>query len=282
MKTKHLIVVGDARRMHELEDNSIQLIVTSPPYFNVKDYGNAKENVGAINNYLGYIQAVSEVFKECYRILENGRCICVNVSDIISAKQKYPIPFHLVPILERAGFQYRDDIIWKKPSGVGQNAGSGAAKRFGVFIQNPYPMYYYPNNIYEHLLIFRKGSFDYKQFSSEEKQQAKLDLEFAKEHWNSDVWEFTPETKGKSKEKHPAMFPEELPEAVIKLFTYEGERVLDPFLGSGTTMKVARKLNRFSVGYEINPSYLQFIRQKVGFNDDAEDVRVIFRSEVKK
>lgn len=275
MQTKHLVVIGDCRNMAEVGDSSIQLIVTSPPYFNVKDYG--IDNIGSINEYEIYLKMMYQVFKECYRVLEDGRYICVNICDIISGSKKYPIPCHYVGLLQKTGFEYRDDIIWKKPKG-GSKYSSGAMKRFGTLIQNPYPMYYHPNNIYEHILVFRKGKFDYKKISKEEKKLAKLDIEYIKCRWNSDIWEMNPETKNAyTKDTHPAMFPEELPEALIKLYTYEGETVLDPFLGSGTTSKVAKILNRNSVGYEINEDYLGIIKSKIGFGRHSPLFKVIRR-----
>lgn len=257
---KHLIVIGDSRRMKEVNDNSVNLIVTSPPYFNVKDYG--VQNIGSTNDYFEYLKMMQSVFDECYRVLSPGRYICVNISDVISGQEKYPIPAQYVHLLQRAGFTYREDIIWKKPNGVGAN-GDGAGKRFGVFVQHPYPMYYFPNSVFEHILVFRKGKFDYKKVSEEDKQQAEIDLEEAKTRWSSDIWEMHPETKNQyNRDSHPAMFPEELPEAFIRLYTYPGEVVLDPFLGSGTTTKVAKQLGRKSIGYEINRQFLPLIRRK--------------------
>jgi len=274
---KHMVVIGDCRNMAEVEDGSVQLIVTSPPYFNVKNYG--VDNLGSIQEYGIYLKAMRQVFSECYRVLEEGRYCCINVSDIISGEKKYPIPSHYVGLLQRAGFEYRDDILWKKPTGIGSKAGGGSGKRFGTLIQNPFPMYYYPNNIYEHILVFRKGKFDFKSVSDVEKKKARLDIEEAKKRWSCDIWEMVPEIKNKyTKDTHPAMFPEELPEALIRLYTYPGETVLDPFLGSGTTTKVSRQLERGSIGYEINPAYLPIIRQKAGFRDGDPDFQVINRS----
>ncbi|HIG98260.1 TPA: site-specific DNA-methyltransferase [Candidatus Woesearchaeota archaeon] len=139
MDPKHLVVIGDSRRMAEVPDDSVQLIVTSPPYFDVKDYG--QENIGSLDDFSEYLEEMQLVFKECHRVLENGRYICVNICDIISHKYKYPIPAHYVLLLQRAGFEYREDIIWRKPSGVGANGAGGAAKRFGVFIQHPYHLF---------------------------------------------------------------------------------------------------------------------------------------------
>ncbi len=274
---KHAVIFGNSQEMRELQNQSIQLIVTSPPYFDVKDYGHPKDNIGAISSYDDYLAAVRKVFTECYRVLEDGRYCCVNVSDIISDKHKYPIPAHYVSTLEEIGFTYRDDIIWKKPDGVGANSGGGAAKRFGVFIQNPYPMYYYPNNVYEHILIFRKGKFDFKKLSMKKTDQARIDVADAKEYLNCDVWEFTPQHNNCS--DHPAMFPAILPETLIKLFTYREETVLDPFLGSGTTTRAARKLGRNSVGYEINQDYLGIIKSKVGYSEDPDSFEIIIRGD---
>jgi DNA modification methylase len=209
MGARHIVIFGDSRRMVEIADESVQLVVTSPPYFNVKDYGT--NNIGDIDDYWEYLHEMKKVFEECYQVLETGRYLCVNICDIISNKQKYPIPAHYIWMLETLGFEYRDDIIWKKPKGVGANSKGGAAKRFGVFIQNPYPMYYFPNNIYEHILVFRKGKFDYKKVPKARKVAASLDVEMVKNLWSSDVWEFNPEIKNQyTKDSHPAMFPAEL------------------------------------------------------------------------
>jgi len=264
------VVIGDSRNMAEIKDGSIQLIVTSPPYFNVKDYG--MENIGSINEYAAYLRAMYQIFGECYRVLDDGRYICVNISDIISGEKKYPIPCHFVGILQKSGFEYREDILWKKPSGL------GSSKRFGVLIQHPYPMYYYPNNLYEHILVFRKGKFDFKRISKEERKASKIDLEYARTHWSNDVWEMVPEIKNQhNKDDHPAMFPIALPEALIRLYTYEGENCLDPFLGSGTSLRAARNLGRNSIGYEINPAYLEVIKSKIGFRKGNPEFEIINR-----
>lgn len=163
MKTKHMVVIGDAYNMAELDNEAVQLVVTSPPYFNVKDYGT--DNIGSINDYGAYLKSLRQVFQECYRVLAKGRYICVNISDVTSNKKKYAIPAHCMSILHRTGFKYIDNIIWKKPSARNRNGCSGSSRRFGTFIQHPYPMYYYPNNTYEHILIFRKGDFDFKSIN---------------------------------------------------------------------------------------------------------------------
>lgn len=267
----HLVVIGDSFSMAELKNNSVQLIVTSPPYFNVKNYG--IENVGSIDSYFCYLKSLRQIFEECYRVLEDGRYICINVSDVISGKGKYNIPAHCMSILQRAGFKYIDDIIWKKPFGRRKGKCSGASKRFGVLVQHPYPMYYYPNVVYEHILVFRKGDFNFKKITKEQKKSSRVNLKHAKKHWSTNIWEMMPETRT----NHPAMFPEILPKSLIQLYSFKGETVLDPFLGSGTTMKAAKVLERNSVGYEINEEYLEVIKQKTGFYSDPESFKIIIK-----
>ena len=212
-----------------------------------------------------------QIFHECYRVLADGRYICVNISDVTSGKGKYPIPAHCVGLLQRAGFKYIDDIIWKKPAGRKAGNCSGASKRFGVLIQHPYPMYYYPNIVTEHILVFRKGDFDFKSIPQAEKEKSKIDMKYAMQHWSTNVWEMMAETRT----NHPAMFPEALPKSLIQLYSYKGETVLDPFLGSGTTIKAAKSLGRNSVGYEINKAYLDSIKAKIGYHEDLASFRII-------
>ncbi|MBI5046514.1 site-specific DNA-methyltransferase [Candidatus Micrarchaeota archaeon] len=271
MKSKHMVVIGDAYNMAELDDESIQLVVTSPPYFNVKDYGT--ENIGSIDSYASYLKSLRQVFEECYRVLAKGRYACINISDIISDRRKYPLHAHCISILQRCGFKYVDNIIWKKPSGRKNGICSGASKRFGLLIQHPYPMYYYPNNTYEHILVFRKGDFDYKTLTHDVKEDSKINIRYARLHWNTDIWEMMPETR----KGHPAMFPEQLPEALIRLYTYKGEAVLDPFLGSGTTSAVAKRLSRSSIGYEINEAYLDLIKRKTGYHQDPHSFEILIK-----
>ncbi len=269
--TRHQIVIGDAFNMAELDDESIQLVVTSPPYFNVKDYGT--ENIGSIDSYAEYLRSLRQVFQECYRVLAKGRYACVNISDVHSGGKKYPIHAHCISILQRCGFKYVDNIIWKKPAGRSSRACSGSAKRFGTLIQHPYPMYYYPNNTYEHILVFRKGDFDYKTITHDQKEDSKIDIQYARLHWNTDIWEMMPETR----KNHPAMFPEALPKALIQLYSFKEEAVLDPFLGSGTTMRAAKLLDRSCIGYEINEDYLGIIKSKVEYFKDPYSFEILIK-----
>ena len=258
MKTKHKVIFGNCMSMEELSDESIHLIVTSPPYFNAPfDYQDLFENY---NQYLGVLRRVA---KESYRVLKQGRIFALNIDDMLVDGVKYPIVADVIKIFQNIGFRYRDRIIWKKPDGYLR-----ISKRSGVLLKNPYPMYFYPDNLLESIIIFQKGKFNYHSISHNTRKLSEINIkEFQEKKWYKTLWEMTNVLPGSSLEKNIAAFPEELPYRIIKLFSYVGETVLDPFLGSGTTMKIARKLNRNSIGFEIIKDLEKVIRIKTGFND---------------
>lgn len=247
--------------MSEISDSSIHLIVTSPPYYNAPfDYD------GLFTNYEQYIGVLKRFAKESFRVLSEGRIVALNIDDMLVNGTKYPIVADATKIFQDSGFRYRDRIIWKKPDGYLR-----ISKRSGVILQNPFPMYYYPDNLLESIVIFQKGKFDYRSISSEIRELSKIDIkEFQNNNWHKTLWEITNVLPGSVLEKNVAAFPEELPYRIIKLYSYVGETVLDPFLGSGTTIKVARLLRRNSVGIEIIRDLEKVIRRKTGFDTSPE------------
>lgn len=253
--TTHRVIIGSSESMKELDNESIQLVVTSPPYFNAPyDY---KDLFSTYENYLELLQKVSV---ELYRVLSKGRIVALNIDDMLVDGKKFPIVADATKIFQEAGFNYRDRIIWKKPDGYLR-----ISRRSGVILQNPYPMYFYPDNLLESILIFQKGKFDYKSINKQVREESIIDkAEFQKNKWYSTLWEITNVLPNSKLEKNIAAFPDELPYRIIKLFSYKGETVLDPFLGSGTTMKIARKLGRSSVGFEVNKELIPVIKAKVG------------------
>lgn len=253
--TFHKIIIGNCINMTDIADKSIQLVVTSPPYFNAPyDYKNY------FISYNEYLNMMEQTAKELYRVLQNGRIVALNIDDMLVNGEKFPIVADVTKIFINTGFKYRDRIIWKKPDGYVR-----ISRRSGVLIQHPYPMYYYPDNITESILIFQKGVFDYYSISNEVKELSKIDIEeFNEKKIYMSLWEMINVLPNSKLEKNVAAFPEELPYRLIKLFSYTGETVLDPFVGSGTTMKVARDLNRNSIGIEIKKSLLPIIQKKIG------------------
>jgi DNA modification methylase len=275
MKTFHKLIFGDSENMKELDNNSVHLVVTSPPYFNAPfDYPDL------FPSYDTYLDKMTKVAREIKRVLCPGRIACIVCDDILIEGKKFPIVADLTKIFIKEGFDYRDKIIWIKPEGYIR-----ISRRSGVVLQNPYPMYFYPDNIQETILIFQKGKFDYKSIPDEMREKSKIDiLEYKDKKWYLNVWKIVNVLPLKNRlETGIAAFPEEIPYRLIKLFSYVGETVLDPFMGSGTTNKVAAMLKRNSVGYEIDLELLEVVKEKIGLkkNPIFYDVEIIVRDDAK-
>lgn len=151
-KTHHKLIFGDSENMHELQDESVQLVVTSPPYFNAPfDYPDL------FPSYEEYLDKMAKVAKELKRVVAQGRIVCIVCDDTLVRGQKCPVVADITKIYVNEGFSYRDRITWIKPEGYIR-----ISRRSGVILQHPYPMYFYPDNIQESILIFQKGRFDYK------------------------------------------------------------------------------------------------------------------------
>jgi len=265
--------------MEEIPNESVHVMITSPPYFNAPfDYKSLFKNYG---QYLGVLRRFA---RETYRVLHEGRVTVLNIDDMLIDGEKFPIVADAIKIFLDSGFRYRDRIIWKKPDGYLR-----ISRRSGVILQNPYPMYFYPDNLLESIIIFQKGKFNYRSISKEIREASKVDIkEFSGKKWYMTLWEINNVMPGSALEKDIAAFPEELPYRAIKLFSYKGEIVLDPFVGSGTTMKVARDLERNSIGIEIKKSLVPVIKEKLGFNgqdsllsNKNDKLEVIYRNTTK-
>jgi len=259
MNTNHRIIIGDSREMAELADKSVHLIITSPPYWQLKDYGTL-DQIGFNDSYEDYINNLNLVWSECYRVLYDGCRLCINIGDQFARSVYYgrykviPIRTEIIKFCETLGFDYMGAIIWQKPTTMNT---TGGATIMGSF---PYPRNGIIKIDYEFILVFKKPGNSLK-VSKDIKEQSKL----SKEEWNeyfSGHWNFN----GEKQIQHLAMFPEELPKRLIKMFSFVDDTVLDPFLGSGTTILAAKHLNRNSIGYEINAEFLPIIEEKVGIN----------------
>jgi modification methylase len=257
MGTHHKLIIGNCMEMKEIPDKSVHLAVTSPPYFNAPfDYKDL------FKNYDQYLDVLRNMAKESFRVLDDGRIFVLNIDDMLVNGDKFPIVADAIKIFQEAGFRYRDRLVWKKPDGYLR-----ISRRSGVILQNPYPMYFYPDNLLESIIIFQKGKFDYKSISTEVREKSKVDTkEIQDNRWYMTLWEMNNVMPGSVLEKDIAAFPEQLPYRAIKLFSYADETVLDPFAGSGTTMKMARQLERNSIGIEIKKSLIPTIKKKVGFD----------------
>ena len=259
MKTTHKIITGDSRQMNLLPDRSVHLVITSPPYWQLKDYG-TDDQIGYHETYESYINNLNLVWKECHRVLQPGCRLCINIGDQFARSVYYgrykviPIRTEIIKFCEIIGFDYMGAVIWQK---VTTTNTTGGATIMGSF---PYPRNGILKLDYEFILLFKKQGISPKPTQLQKDRSA-----MTKEEWNtyfSGHWYFS----GAKQEGHIAMFPEELPARLIKMFAFAGDTVLDPFLGSGTTSLAARNLNRNSIGYEINPDYLPVIKAKLNAN----------------
>lgn len=254
--------------MTELEDNSVHLIVTSPPYWQLKDYGNA-EQIGFNDSYEAYINNLNLVWSECFRVLHEGCRLCVNVGDQFARAAYYgrykviPIHSEIIRFCEGAGFDFMGQIIWQKSTTMNT---SGGGVVMGSF---PFPRNGIVKLDFEYILLFKKRG-NAPTPSAEQKAHSQM----TREEWNtffSGHWHFN----GAKQDRHLAMFPEELPRRLIKMFSFEGDVVLDPFLGSGTTALAAKNLQRNSIGYEINENFIPLIREKIGGNTLLENSETV-------
>jgi DNA modification methylase len=254
---KHKIFIADSRSMREVPDESVHLVITSPPYWQLKDYDSVRQ-IGFHDTYEEYINNLNLVWKECHRVLHDGCRMCINIGDQFARSVYYgrykviPIRTEIIKFCESIGFDYMGAVIWQKVTTCNTTG--------GATIMGSYP---YPRNgiikiDYEFILLFKKPG-DPPLVNKAAKEQSKLSVEEWNEYF-AGHWNFP----GEKQDKHLAMFPEELPRRLIRMFSFVGETVLDPFLGSGTTSLAAKRLQRHSIGYEINGSFLPVIRKKIG------------------
>jgi len=264
----------DSRKMKELPDNSIQLIVTSPPYFNIKDYSldghqknkkteKEKGQIGDISDYKKYINEMALVWKECERVLKPNGKMVINTPLMPMLKKNLDTHYnrHIFDInsdieksvLEKTNLYLLDLYIWNR---------TNPSKRL-MFGSYPYPRNFYAQNTIEFITVYVKDGIPEKKYTKENKEKSKLTqkewVEFTKQIWNIPI----PGKGDLAFGEHAAIMPEEIIRRCVKLFTFVDEVVLDPFTGSGTTLKVAKQEKRNFVGYEISKSYEKIIDLKI-------------------
>jgi len=252
------IYYKSSETMEEILDDSIQLIITSPPYGKIKDYG-SQNQIGYIGTFDDYFKRLKRVWSECYRVLEPQCRMVINIGDQYLRTSDYgryrvlSIASKIITDCLDLGFDFLGDIIWQKISTTNT---TGGCSLMGSI--------YYPRNglltyDYEHILIFKKFQGKKKRkVDPVRKEMSKIPLSEWKK-WFTGHWKFP----GVVQKEHIAMFPEELPYRIIRMFSYIGDTVLDPFLGSGTTLKVAKSLFRNGFGYELNKEYKKVVDDKV-------------------
>lgn len=264
----------DARNMKELPDNSVQLIITSPPYFNIKDYSldghqkskkakKEKGQIGDISNYQKYVDEMVLVWKECERVLKPNGKLIINTPLMPMLKRNLITHYnrHIFDInndiehsiLKKTGLFLMDVYIWNR---------TNPSKKL-MFGSYPYPRNFYAQNTIEFITVYVKDGIPENNLPKNIKEESKLSqkewVEFTKQIWNIPI----PGRGDLAFGEHSAIMPEEIVRRCVRLFSFVGEVVLDPFAGSGTTLKVAKELKRNFVGYEISKSYDKIIKLKL-------------------
>ena len=238
------IIASSCENMKDIPNNSLHLMITSPPYNVSKEY----DDDLSLNEYLNLLK---NCFTETYRVLVDGGRACINIANI-GRKPYIPLSDYVSKIMIEIGFNMRGEIIWNK------SAGAGISTAWGSFQSASNPIL---RDVHEYILIFSKGNYK-RERDKEEKELRKDNItkeEFIE--WTKSVW--TMNTESAKRIGHPAPFPEELPNRLIKLFSFTNDIVIDPFMGSGTTAIAAIKNNRNFVGYEINEEYINLANNRI-------------------
>lgn len=259
--TRHTLSVADARNLRHLPDGSVHLVVTSPPYWTLKKYVGSKGQLGDLEDYEGFLEQLDQVWKECARVLAPGGRICCVVGDVCIPRKRYgrhlvmPLHADIQVHVRKLGLDVLTPILWHKvANGVTEAEGNGAG-----FYGKPYQPGSIVKNDIEYILFFRKGG-EYRKAEPLQKALSMLTKE-EMQSWLRSIWT---DIRGASlRNGHPAPYPVTLAERLIKLFSFAGDMVLDPFAGTGSTAIAAINAGRNSVSSDIEPSYIAIARDNI-------------------
>jgi modification methylase len=246
----------DGKKTQFLPDGSVDLVITSPPYYKCEHLWGSVWKALGIKTFADYNEWLDCFYQEWFRLLGDGRYVIVNTCNVNEQDESFNNVAWTAVGLEKAGFMYVDEIIWEKHK--------ASSQRFGVLVQTPYPRMYYPNNVHETWLVYRKGASSHDHSKRTEDDLITLDKETTARLRN-DVWRRT--TVSAAKVGHVTPFPEDIVCDFISLYTFTGETVLEPFAGSGTTGMAASKLKRKSLLFDIDPFYCDAMVKR--FSEDS-------------
>lgn len=255
---QHTLYHSDARNLEYIKSNSVHLIVTSPPYWNLKEYERGENQLGIINDYEEFISELSQVWKECFRILvPGGRLVCV-VGDVCLSRRQYgrhvvmPLHSDIAVSCRKIGFDNLNPILWHKISNASFEVNNGSS-----FLGKPYEPNAIIKNDVEYILMQRKPG-GYRNPTEFQRERSRISKENYNE-WFRQIWTIA----GASTRNHPAPYPLELASRLVKMFSFYGDIVVDPFCGSGTTMVAAIRNDRNSIGIEVESKYCEDILKRI-------------------
>lgn len=258
VETSHRLIQGDARNISYIQDNSIHLVVTSPPYWTLKKYNEHEKQMGHIEDYDLFLEELSKVWKEVFRVLvPGGRLVCI-VGDVCLSRKKSGrhrvVPLHadIAVICRKIGFDNLNPIIWHKISNANYEVNNGTK-----FLGKPYEPNAIIKNDIEFILMQRKPG-GYRKPTNEQREMSMIEKDDYNK-WFQQFWNIS----GASTKLHPAPFPFELAYRLVRMFSFWGDMVLDPFSGTGTTILAAMESGRNSIGIEIDPDYFRFAANRL-------------------
>jgi site-specific DNA-methyltransferase (adenine-specific) len=271
--TVHNVILGDSRRMPEIEDRSVHLVVTSPPYANLKVYPNREAQLGNIASYEAFLDQLDQVWAECFRVLVPGGRVCCVVGDVCVSRRSggrhyvLPLAADIVVRARRLGFDNLQGITWLKVANIRLEA-----SRSTRYLGKPNLPNGVIKNDTEHILMLRKpGGYRSPTHEMEERSRIITD-DYVR--WFSPVWS---DVHGASTRNHPAPYPTEIPRRLIRMFSFAGDTVLDPFTGTGTTQIAAIEAGRGSWGYEVEPAYVELIERRLQSSALTASVQLMAR-----
>jgi site-specific DNA-methyltransferase (adenine-specific) len=252
--------LGDARNLDWIVDETVHLVVTSPPYWILKKYNEHPDQLGDVADYGRFMDELDKVWRHCFRVLAKGGRLCCVVGDVCLARRHNNGRHMVVPLhadisvrCRRLGFDYLTPIFWHKIANASYEVENGSS-----FLGKPYEPNAIIKNDVEYILMLRKPGA-YRKPTEEQRRLSKIGkADHAK--WFRSAWADVP---GASTKKHPAPFPLELASRLVRMFSFVGDTVLDPFVGTGTTLLAALTWQRHAIGVEIDPAYVRVARNRL-------------------
>ncbi|WP_135667447.1 DNA-methyltransferase [Halorhabdus rudnickae] len=259
LPTNHSFINSDSRELNDIEDGSVDLVVTSPPYFNIKNYNDENGQLGLIDEYETFIDELEDVWEECYDKLIPGGRMCVVVGDVLQSRREAgrhrALPLHssIQEQCKSVGFDNLAPIIWAKIGNAALEAGGNAR-----FLGKPYEPGAVIKNDIEYILLFRKPG-KYRSPSTAERVLSTIQVDDHNQFFRQ-IWT---DIQGEKSGNHPAPYPEELAERLIRMYSFVGDTVMDPFAGIGTTTIAASRNGRDSISLEVDEEYLEMAKDRL-------------------